>query len=101
MESTLADIKQLFNVKAIAYATKLDALPDNSFAIYEEGSDTSVASTVTANTLPEKIRFLAKVNGKLYYSFDTINKNNIINVKAVDYQAPVVNVWETTITAIS
>ena len=99
MESTLADIKQLFNVKAIAYATKLDALPDNSFAIYEEGSDTSVASTVTANTLPEKIRFLAKVNGKLYYSFDTINKKDIINVKAVDYKAPVVNVWETTITA--
>lgn len=94
MKSTLADIKQLFNVKDIAYSTNINALAEGQIAIFEEGNDVSVASGTTFSTLPDKVRIVSKLNGKIYYSFDTIEKARIFNQKASDYTGEQINIWE-------
>lgn len=94
MKSTLADIKQLFNVKAIAYNTNINALAEGQFGVFPENSDVSVASGTTFATLPAKFRIVSKLNGKIYYSFDTIEKSRVFNQLANTYQAEQVNVWE-------
>lgn len=94
MKSTLADIKQLFNVKAIAYNTNINALAEGQFGIFPEGSDISVPTGTTYATLPTQFRLVSKLNGKLYYSFDTIEKSKIFNQVAKNYVAEQVNIWE-------
>jgi hypothetical protein len=99
MKSTLSDNKQLFNVKAIAAAGLApDAIPEGQFAIVDESTNLTVAP-VDFDSLPEKFRFVSKLNGKVYYSFDTIDKSccKIDNSIAKEYQAEQVNMWETTI----
>ncbi len=94
MKSTLADIKQLFNVKAIAYSTNISALAEGQFGVFPEDSDVSVAVGTTYDTLPAKFRIVSKLNGKIYYSFDTIEKARIINATEKAYVAEQVNIWE-------
>lgn len=97
MKSTLADIKQLFNVKAIAYNTNITALAEGQFGIFPEGSDISVPTGTTYATLPTQFRLVSKLNGKLYYSFNTIEKTKMFNQVAKDYVSEQVNIWETVI----
>jgi len=94
MKSTLADIKQLFNVKAIAYNTNINALDEGQFGVFPEDSDVSVPAGTTFATLPAKFRIISKLNGKIYYSFDTIEKSKVFNQVASPYKAEQVNVWE-------
>lgn len=94
MKSTLADIRQLFNVKAIAYNTNINALAEGQFGIFPEDSDVSVASGTVYSTLPAKFRIVSKLNGKLYFSLDTIEKTRMFNQKAKAYQTEQINIWE-------
>lgn len=94
MNSTLADIKQLFNVKAIAYSTSMDNLADGQFGVFPEDSNVSVAVGTTFATLPEKFRIISRLGGKFYYSFDTIDKSKVRNQNAKAYQTEQVNMWE-------
>lgn len=97
MESTLADIRQLYNVKTIKYATKIEALVEGEFGVFPEGSDTSIAQAIVYSTLPEKFYLAARVGGKLMLSFDTIDKSKMRNISSKDYTAPQVNIWEATL----
>tara|TARA_R110000851_G_scaffold33147_6_gene88314 strand:+ start:1069 stop:2292 length:1224 start_codon:yes stop_codon:yes gene_type:complete len=94
MKHTLAQNKQLFNVKAIADSKTYDALADGEFGVFAEGSDTSLAASTVFAALPEKFRFVSKLDGKIYYSFDTISKSSLAAVTEQAYSAPVVNIWE-------
>ena len=94
MKNTLAQNKQLFNVKAIADSKTLDNLIDGEFGVYAEGAVTSQAATVAFAALPEKFRFVAKLGGQVYYSFDTISKSSIKASTELAYTAPAVNIWE-------
>ncbi len=97
MKSTLADIKQLFNVKAIAYNTNINALAEGQFGVFPEDSEVSVVSGTTYDTLPAKFRIVSKLGGKIYYSFDTIDKTKIKDAVAKAYVAEQVNIWEAVI----
>jgi hypothetical protein len=99
MKNTLAQNKQLFNVKAIADSKTLDALADGEFGVFAEGSDTSLAANAAWADLPAKFRFVSKLDGKVYYSFDTITKSSIVNAAQQAYSAPAVNVWEGVVTS--
>ena len=94
MKSTLSDNKQLFNVKAIAGANLTpENIPANTFGVVDEATGKTVAVTTFA-ALPDKFRFISKLGGKVYTSFDDIDKNKIVNKAAQDYQAPQINIWE-------
>lgn len=97
MKSTLADNKQLFNVKAIAVAGLTPtAIPEGQLGVIDEATGlTVVPANLTA--LPDKFVFVSKLNGKVYYSFDTIEKAKIKNKIAKPYVAPQINIWKTTI----
>lgn len=97
MKSTLADIKQLFNVKAIAYSVNINSLQDGQFGIFAEGSEVSIPTGTTYATLPDEFRIVSKLDGKIYYSFDTIKKSTIYNTAALPYKAEQVNIWEAVI----
>src|SRR5690606_31397173 len=97
MNSTLADVKQLFNVKAIATAGLTpEAIPANTFGVIDDSTGLTVVPANFA-ALPAKFRFVSKLNGKVYYSFDVIEKDKIKYKNAKAYTAPAVNIWETTI----
>lgn len=97
MRNTIADNKQLFNVKEIADAVTLDALADGQFGVYPVDSDTSLPATATFADLPEEFRFVSKLNGEVYYSFDTIKKSEIRHFQSKAYQPEVVNIWKATV----
>lgn len=94
MKSTLADNKQLFNVKALA-AAGLDpnAMPDGQFGIVDASTGLTVVPAFF-NALPAKFLFVSKLDGKVYYSFDEIEKATIKNKIAKDYTAPKQNIWK-------
>lgn len=94
MKSTLADIKQLFNVKSIAYNTNINALAEGQFGVFAEDSDVSVVSGTTFATLPQKFRIVSRLNGKIYYSFDTIDKSRMFNKANRAYQSEQINIWQ-------
>lgn len=94
MKHTIAENKQLFNVKEIADAVTLDNLADGQFGVYPVDSDTSIAAATTFAALPDEFRFVAKLNGEVYYSFDTIKKSEIRHFQSKAYQGEVVNIWE-------
>ena len=94
MNSTLADIKQLFNVTNIAYNTNINALAEGQFGVFPEGVDISVPAGTTFATLPAKFRIISKLNGKIYYSFDTIEKAKIFNQASKVYQTEQINIWK-------
>jgi len=97
METNLAINKQMFNVGSIAYSTAIDALTDGQFGIFAEGSTTSVASGVNFSTLPAKFYLAGKQGGKLYKSFDVIEKAKMRNQVSKTYVSPVANMWQTVI----
>jgi hypothetical protein len=97
MKHTLAQNKQLFNVKAIGDTVTLDALADGEFGVFAEDSDTSLAATANFAALPARFRFVAKLDGKVYYSFDTITKASLSRINEQAYVAPAVNIWEGTV----
>lgn len=94
MKSTLAENKQLFNVKAIANSKTLTTLADGEFGVFAEGSVTSLPATATFATLPARFRLIARLNGETYYSFDTIEKSQIKRYAFQPYTAGIVNIWE-------
>lgn len=94
MKSTLADIRQLFNAKDIAYATKIENLTSGQIGVFAEDSDTSIAASIRFATLPDKFRIVANVGGKLYFSFDTIEKARMRHNSFKAYQAEAVNIWK-------
>lgn len=97
MKHTIAQNRQLFNVKEIANAVTLDELADGQFGVFPADGDTSVASNATYAQLPEEIRIISRLNGQLYYSFDSFKKANIYNANAKAYTAGAVNIWEATL----
>lgn len=97
MKHTIAQNKQLFNVKAIADSKTLEALADGEFGVYPVGVDTSLPAAATFATLPDEFRFISKLDGKVYFSFDTIKKSEIRNFKSKAYQSADVNIWKATI----
>lgn len=97
MKHTIAQNKQLFNVKEIADSVNLDDLVDGQFGVYPVGVDTSLPAAATYADLPEEFRFISKLDGKVYYSFDTIKKSEIRQFQSKAYQAEGVNIWEATI----
>lgn len=97
MKSTIADVRQLFNVKEIAFDTTIDALADGQLGIFPEDSDTSIeAADAQFDALPDSFRIISKLGGKVYYSFDCIEKNAIYNQLAKAYQPQVGEVWKVT-----
>lgn len=94
MKDTLANVKQLFNVKSIAYNTNMNTLADGQFGIFPNDSDVSIPSGTTLATMPEKFRIISKLDGKHYFSFDAIEKARISNTMAKPYVAEKVNIWK-------
>jgi len=95
MRHTIAENKQLFNVKGIADGVTLDALADGQLGIFPADSDTSIPATAIAFAdLPEEFRIVSKLNGEVYYSFDTIKKSEIRHFQSKAYQPEVVNIWK-------
>lgn len=101
MKSTLADNKQLFRVDAVETAgSTADTIAPNTIGIIDMSTGlTVVPGSFTA--LPDEFRIVSKLNGQIYYSFDTIKKANIKNATHQDYTAPVAEIWETTIDCCS
>lgn len=98
MESYLADIKQVFNVKSIAAVNLApNAIPNNSVGFLDASTNLTVAPTTAWAALPDTISIIAKIDGKVYYSFSDIEKNSIIRKNKVNYSAPRPNAWEGTI----
>ena len=97
MKSTLADNKQLFNVKAIAAAGLAPtAIPDGQFGVLDEATGLTVVPANFAS-LPERFQLISKLNGELYFSFDVVEKSKLKNRVAKDYVAQQINIWKTTI----
>ncbi len=94
MKHTIAQNKQLFNVKAIADSKTFETLADGEFGVFPVGSDTSLPAAAVFADLPEEFRFISRLDGKTYYSFDTIKKSEMRDIAVQDYQAEAVNIWE-------
>lgn len=93
MKHTLSYNRQLFNVKAIAAAGLApEAIPEGQFAIVDETTNLTVAPADFA-ALPNNFRFISKLGGKVYYSFDCIDKSKILVPQGKEYQAQDVNIW--------
>lgn len=95
MKHTIAQNKQLFNVKAIADSVTLENLADGQFGVYPVGVDTSIPAATAFAALPEEFRIISKLGGKVYTSFDTIKKEEMRHFQSKAYTAPAVNIWET------
>lgn len=94
MKSTISDIRQLFNVKAIADADLApSAIPSYTLGIVDESTNVTV-KPVAFDTLPESFRLIYKNGKQILYSFDTIRKNRILNVVKKEYVAPKEEIWE-------
>lgn len=97
MKSTLADNKQLFNVKAIAAAGLTpEAIPEGQLGIIDVSTGMTVKPANFA-ALPKEISLISKLGGRVYYSFDVIKKENIRNAVKQDYKEPEINIWSTTV----
>jgi hypothetical protein len=94
MKHTIAQNKQLFNVKAIANAKTYEALAEGEVGFYPVGSNTSLAANAIYADLPAEFKIVSKINGQVLFSFDTIRKAQMRNYQAKVYVAPKVNIWE-------
>jgi len=94
MKSTLSDNRQLFNVKAIAEAgLSPEMIPDNTLGIVDVFTDKTVAPA-SFDELPKKFRLVHKINGRLFYGFDCIEKKDIVWAQAKEYKPAKPNKWE-------
>lgn len=97
MKSTLADNKQLFNVKAIATAgLTAGEIPNDTLGVIDVSTGLTVVPASWGD-MPDEFAIISKVGGKVYYSFDNIEKDRIKNKVAVPYSAAQPNIWKTTI----
>lgn len=95
MESYLADVKQVFNVKDIAaVGLAPDAIPNNTVGFLDSSTNLTVAPTTVWAAMPDTFAIIAKIDGKVYYSFSDIDKNTVIRKNKVNYVAPRPNAWE-------
>lgn len=94
MKHTIAQNKQLFNVKAIADSVDLENLVDGQFGVFPVDSNVSVPAATAFAALPEEFRIISKLGGKVYTSFDTIKKSEMRHFQSKAYQAEAVNIWE-------
>ena len=101
MKNTLADNRQMLNVKAVATAGLApEVIPDNTVGFVNLVSGlTGVPASFAA--VPDKFKFIAKVNGKVYHSIDHITKAQIVAKSNLDYTAPQGEIWKTTISCCS
>ena len=96
MKSTLADVGQVFNVKAMAAAGLApSAIPEGQFGLVDESTNLTVVPSSYATT-PAKFRFVSKLGGKVYFSQDAIEKSSILNQAYQEQLEPGddVNLWE-------
>lgn len=94
MKSTISDIRQLFNVKAIADAGLApSAIPAYTLGIVDEATNKTVQPADFSAT-PEAFRLIYKNGKQVFYSFDTIRKNRILNVVKKEYVASKEEIWE-------
>lgn len=101
MKNTLADNRQMLNVKAVATAGLApEAIPDNTVGFVNLVSGLTVVPANFA-AVPDKFEFIAKVNGKVYHSIDHITKAQIVAKSNLDYTAPQGEIWKTTISCCS
>jgi len=73
------------------------AIPDGQFGIVDVSSNQTVVPANFA-ALPDEFRIISKLNGRVYYSFDTIVKSTMSNKLAKAYQTEQINKWIATIT---
>lgn len=97
MKSTLSNNNQLFNVLAIASSGLApEAIPEGQLGVVDVSTNETVGLSTFA-ALPDEFAIISKMNGKVYYSFDSVKKGKITNFTSRTYQAPQINIWETTI----
>lgn len=96
MESTLADVKQLFNAKALATPGPVENMGDNEFGIVDYSTG-NIVTPANFEALPEVFDLVARVNGKVYYGSSPITKSSIRHMALQEYQAPERNHWAATI----
>lgn len=98
MKKTIADNIQLFNVKALA-SSGLTAgeIPENETGIIDVSTGLTISGTTPFASLPETITIVSKLNGKVYYLFNEVNKNQIQNVTKTEKSDGKPNIWKTTI----
>jgi hypothetical protein len=94
MKHTIAQNKQLFNVKAIADSKTFETLGDNEVGVFAAGSTTSLPAAAVYAALPAEYSVVGKVNGNIYYSFANIQKAKMTRYAEQDYTASAVNIWE-------
>lgn len=93
MESTLANIRQLFNAKAITVTGKtIDQIADNEIGFVNKSTGKTVKG-VSISTIPDEFLIVAKVDGKTYYGIEPVKKANMINIRETVAQNQVVNIW--------
>jgi len=94
MKHTLSYNRQLFNVKAIAEAGLTpEMIPDNTLGIINVATDKTVAPT-SYDDLPATFRIIHKFEGKVFFSFDCINKEDIVWTAGKVYTKAKQNKWE-------
>jgi len=97
MKSTLADVRQLFNVRAIAAAgLSPSAIPADTFGIVDEASDLTVSPANHA-ALPDSFRFVSKLGGRVYHSAGTLRRDCLGKKSKQPYRAEVTEHWSATI----
>jgi len=97
MKSTLADVRQLFNVRAIAAAGLApSAIPADTFGIVDEASNLTVSPANFA-ALPDSFRFVSKFGGAVYQSAGTLRKDCLGKRAKQPYQAGITEHWKAVI----
>jgi len=98
MKNTLADVRQLFNVKALAAAgLSPSAIPADTFGIVDEASNVTVAPANFA-ALPDSFRFVSKLGGMVYQSAGTLRKDCLGKKSKRPYKAGQEELWSATVT---
>jgi hypothetical protein len=97
MKSTISDNRQLFNIKTLVYGKTYEEMLEGETAIFAEDETTSIASALPFADMPKKFEIIHKMNGVLYTSFSTIEKDQILNQMEKDYTPEVVNIWKGTV----
>lgn len=102
MKSTLANIRQLFNVENIVDNTKgPGGLLPGEMGFLEPGK-TAFTGAATIAGMPDEFTIMLRgKNGELYRSFDTIKKENIKNARFTTCSDAKSEIWETVISCCS
>lgn len=99
MKNTISDLRQLFNIKKLADAGLTpNNIPDGQFAIVDDDTNLTVLPA-DFSELPNNFKLISKLDGKVYFSYDTIDKTccKLDSALAKEYQSPTTQCWETII----